>query len=425
MKKIDLLCAEQDREALQPVLEQLKNKGFRVKETNSPKKDGMILAVLSESFYADAGKTGALLDLIGSGAENLIPLNIDGSVIPANIMNTLYSRNIIMAEGREAEHIAERIVSAVPVKKSRLPLILSIAGVVLVAVIGLIIWRSMQPGTPEPEATPEPTPLLYDLPEGLTAEDLEKVVDVLIIGEKTYFLKKEDVQNGPYPDWNTLSSREFDGEAHWYSYEDGQELAFTRYDDLRFLELLPNLNVINFANIEADQLPKLANLKKLTRICVMDCSVPDLEWVRGSSITHIDFINSRSSVYDLSPLTDCKRLRSVHIDIVNNRNVDLRGFAPPELDWLWINNGQHLEHELDLSGLRACTKLRECELEFLPIKDISFLSGATKLELLKLYDDKAAWGRISVRNTACSGFFSSDRSIGEYAAEIWHLEQDA
>ena len=62
--------------------------------------------------------------------------------------------------------------------------------------------------------------------------------------------------------------------------------------------------------------------------------------------------------------------------------------------------------------------------EFFVLKDFqAYLEAWNELEAL--YRDKAAWGRISVHNTACSGFFSSDRTIEEYASGIWHLEQEA
>jgi len=41
----------------------------------------------------------------------------------------------------------------------------------------------------------------------------------------------------------------------------------------------------------------------------------------------------------------------------------------------------------------------------------------------KTYRDKAAWTRMSIMSTAGSGFFSSDRCISQYAAEIWGVEK--
>ena len=60
--------------------------------------------------------------------------------------------------------------------------------------------------------------------------------------------------------------------------------------------------------------------------------------------------------------------------------------------------------------------------EFFVLKDFSAYLDAWR-ELEALYSDKQAWGRISVHNTACSGFFSSDRTIEEYASDIWNLEK--
>jgi glycogen phosphorylase len=41
--------------------------------------------------------------------------------------------------------------------------------------------------------------------------------------------------------------------------------------------------------------------------------------------------------------------------------------------------------------------------------------------LAALYTDPAAWARMAIINVACSGKFSSDRTIAEYANEIWNL----
>ena len=38
----------------------------------------------------------------------------------------------------------------------------------------------------------------------------------------------------------------------------------------------------------------------------------------------------------------------------------------------------------------------------------------------QVYADKDVWGRMAFLNTACSGLFASDRSIADYARDIWH-----
>jgi glycogen phosphorylase len=40
-----------------------------------------------------------------------------------------------------------------------------------------------------------------------------------------------------------------------------------------------------------------------------------------------------------------------------------------------------------------------------------------------IFREVEEWTRMSIRNTACSGHFSTDRTIREYNAEIWHLTQ--
>jgi starch phosphorylase len=37
--------------------------------------------------------------------------------------------------------------------------------------------------------------------------------------------------------------------------------------------------------------------------------------------------------------------------------------------------------------------------------------------------DQSRWTSMSIRNTASSGAFSTDRTIGEYNRDIWHLDR--
>ena len=46
----------------------------------------------------------------------------------------------------------------------------------------------------------------------------------------------------------------------------------------------------------------------------------------------------------------------------------------------------------------------------------------TQRDISKLYaTDKVKWNKMSLMNIANSGRFASDRSVAEYAQNIWHL----
>ncbi len=47
----------------------------------------------------------------------------------------------------------------------------------------------------------------------------------------------------------------------------------------------------------------------------------------------------------------------------------------------------------------------------------------TQEEVGLLYADRKSWLRLAILNVANSGKFSSDRAIGEYAAEIWNAQK--
>ena len=55
------------------------------------------------------------------------------------------------------------------------------------------------------------------------------------------------------------------------------------------------------------------------------------------------------------------------------------------------------------------------------LADLSDYARAHR-DLDKCYADPAAWNARAIRNVACSGKFSSDRTILEYARQIWNLE---
>ena len=59
--------------------------------------------------------------------------------------------------------------------------------------------------------------------------------------------------------------------------------------------------------------------------------------------------------------------------------------------------------------------------EFFILKDFDAYIAAHE-EIVRRYQDKDAWARSMAMNIANSGIFSSDRTIQEYAEDIWGIE---
>ncbi len=56
------------------------------------------------------------------------------------------------------------------------------------------------------------------------------------------------------------------------------------------------------------------------------------------------------------------------------------------------------------------------------LKDFRSYAEAQK-KVSEAYEDKDRWAKMALLNTACAGKFSSDRTIEEYAQEIWNLDK--
>ncbi len=74
------------------------------------------------------------------------------------------------------------------------------------------------------------------------------------------------------------------------------------------------------------------------------------------------------------------------------------GCFSPIVDAL-LKNGDHYMHLADLSAYLQSDR-----------------------QLVDLYANHDGWLRKAILNVACSGKFSSDRTIGEYASEIWDVK---
>ncbi len=65
--------------------------------------------------------------------------------------------------------------------------------------------------------------------------------------------------------------------------------------------------------------------------------------------------------------------------------------------------------------------LRNPHDQWLTIADLrSYIDAQRKVD--ETYLDQDEWNRMSILNTASSGWFSSDRTIQQYADEIWDVQ---
>ena len=55
------------------------------------------------------------------------------------------------------------------------------------------------------------------------------------------------------------------------------------------------------------------------------------------------------------------------------------------------------------------------------LADFSDYQAAQK-KATALYNDRDVWNKMSLTNIAKSGVFASDRSIEDYARDIWHIK---
>jgi starch phosphorylase len=58
---------------------------------------------------------------------------------------------------------------------------------------------------------------------------------------------------------------------------------------------------------------------------------------------------------------------------------------------------------------------------YLHLADLGSYSEA-HARLGELYADQESWSRTAILNIAASGRFSSDRTIADYARDIWHVD---
>jgi starch phosphorylase len=88
------------------------------------------------------------------------------------------------------------------------------------------------------------------------------------------------------------------------------------------------------------------------------------------------------------------------------------------LDFITSKQMLSVGNKNNLLRLQKELSTRDCFMTLLDFESYR----KTKDLMLSDYEDKMRWGRKMLLNISNSGYFSSDRTIGEYNKEIWHLK---
>ena len=121
---------------------------------------------------------------------------------------------------------------------------------------------------------------------------------------------------------------------------------------------------------------------------------------------------------------------------VGDDNIIIFGMETPEVNRLkkvgyrpfeYYNNNPVIKDVLDFlaSGLgadfRVVTEHIKNNDTYMALADFADYSRAQKI-VSDLYNEKDVWNRMSLMNIASSGYFAADRSINDYARDIWHTK---
>ena len=129
------------------------------------------------------------------------------------------------------------------------------------------------------------------------------------------------------------------------------------------------------------------------------------------------------------------------LDAVGKDNMYIFGLKSDEVEQLWLRGYRSAEFYTNNERLKRIVNFLSIGFAGESFADIAtyLLTGhgvadpymcladfesyrLTHEEMMKAYTDRENWTRMSLLNTAASGFFAADRSIKEYADKFWGLK---
>ena len=383
------LFAAEDKEKLQPLLDSLKEKGFRIIDRADALAQGdTVLFFLSEHLTESSGEVDDFLRFDAQKAD-IIPVSLDGTKPPALIENAILARNTIHADRYTTEELAERIAGA-PEKPdssaSKWRNWFLAAAVVLLAAAGILLFRACRNQTPvtvTAEESPAPTAVPV-FPGDIPPEDTDRILEIVFVGDTYRWYTAEDYDDPDERKGAGAFAYRYQDEtgAHWASKDDGHEFHLTHYDSLDWIAALPNLKYLTLAATDGD-VPNLVKLSHLESVTVSDTTLTDFSFLAGSPVYELDYAGDR--VTRFSALNSCESLSRINLDLMDAGTPDFSDFAPPAVTELILSNYPGAG-PVDLSALKGKTPLmKRLRLYRLTPADLSFTDGMDQLESLELY----------------------------------------
>ena len=105
-------------------------------------------------------------------------------------------------------------------------------------------------------------------------------------------------------------------------------------------------------------------------------------------------------------------------DIYNN-DPDIHRVVDQMVDGTYSNGDTEMYRDL-YNSLRNNQGGSRADMYFI-LKDFRSYADA-QARAMEAYKDKEKWAKMALKNTACCGKFSADRTIQEYVDDIWHLD---
>ena len=149
---------------------------------------------------------------------------------------------------------------------------------------------------------------------------------------------------------------------------------------------------------------------------------PTLGTMDGANVEIVDEVGiDNAFIFGLSAdeVLHCERNGGYNPYDIYNNDPDIRRVVDQLVDGTYANGDKEMYRDLYNSLLNNQGGAR-ADMYFI-LKDFRSYADA-QARAMEAYKDTDKWAKMALKNTACCGKFSADRTIQEYVDDIWHLD---